>query len=147
MPLAVLLVAGTITWPIMLGLALVDRIDEPPGTTSALVYAAASRVCHQRAERSFVTAGQQWPVCARCAGLYLSAPVGAIAAGLARLRGRRILGAVVAVSAVPTVVSWFFEAVGGVGVSGLLRLVCALPLGAALAFAMVTLARSGNRIG
>lgn len=112
-----------------------------------LVYAAASRVCHQRVERSFVTSGQPWPVCARCAGLYLSAPVGALAATLVRLRGRRVLGTSVALAALPTFGSWLMEAIGDVPVSGLVRFACALPLGMVVAFAMVTLARSGNRIG
>ena len=147
MPLAVLLIVGTVTWPVVLGLAVVDRIDGHTSSAAAFVYAAASRVCHQRVDRSFVTSGQQWPVCARCAGLYLAAPVGAFAPGLTRHRGRRALGRVMALAALPTVVSWVIETIGHVPVSGLLRLACALPLGAAVAFALVTLARSGNRIG
>lgn len=147
MPLAILLATAAVTWPALLGLALADRIDAPASTMSTVVYAAASRVCHQRADRSFTTRGQQWPVCARCAGLYLAAPLGALAAALARPRGRRTLGRVVVVAAAPTMAAWLLEAAAGVPVPGVVRMALAVPLGAAVAFTLVTLARAGNRIG
>lgn len=41
-----------------------------------VVYLAGGYICHQRPERSFWIAGHPMPVCARCAGLYLAAPLG-----------------------------------------------------------------------
>src|SRR6185436_19797703 len=87
-----LLTAAAIAWPLVAGAALWQRaslssipaeagrpaVSEPAWTT--LVYAAASRVCHQRPERSFHTHDVAWPVCARCGGLYLSAPFAALVA-------------------------------------------------------------------
>lgn len=147
MPLAILLAAAAVTWPALLGLALADRVNGPASAMSTVVYAAAARVCHQRADRSFTTRGQQWPVCARCAGLYLAAPLGVAVAALVRPRGRRTLGGVVIIAAAPTVMAWLIEAALGVPVSGVVRMALAVPLGAAVAFALVALARSGNRIG
>ena len=54
------------------------------------VYMIGSLVCHQRPDRSFHTADIQWPICARCTGLYAGAPLGA---ALAALWGRRRHGA------------------------------------------------------
>ncbi len=42
----------------------------------ALIFAAGGLICHQRPERSFFLDGQQFPVCARCTGLYLSGALG-----------------------------------------------------------------------
>jgi len=41
--------------------------------TARLAYLAGAVICHQRPDRSFTWAGQPWPVCARCAGIYLGA--------------------------------------------------------------------------
>lgn len=61
------------------------REDAPAWVVT--LYAAASRICHQRPERSFFRGAVQWPVCGRCAGLYLAAPFGAVLAlGSARRR-------------------------------------------------------------
>ena len=43
---------------------------------TALVYLAGSLVCHQLSERSFHLSGIQFPVCARCTGLYLGGALG-----------------------------------------------------------------------
>ena len=40
------------------------------------VFAAGALICHQRPERSFFFDGHQFPVCARCTGLYLSGAIG-----------------------------------------------------------------------
>src|SRR2546423_711313 len=66
-----LLVIGAISWPLLLGLAVWTRHTGRAPLVSAVIYAAASRVCHQRPDRSFFTEGIQWPVCGRGAGLYL----------------------------------------------------------------------------
>lgn len=104
------------------------------GVASAATYLAGGLVCHQRPERSFHSAGAQWPVCARCSGLYLSAAAGVVAAWL--WRGRRphfdawrpwLLAA-----AVPTAVTLALEWWEPAWSSMLVRAVAAAPLGFAV---------------
>ena len=87
-PVSLALVAASIGWPLVLATAAWPDASGRPSAWSAIVYLSASRLCHQRADRSFHTAGVQWPVCARCSGLYLAAPVGAVAAVIGRRRLR-----------------------------------------------------------
>jgi len=47
---------------------------------SAAVYYGGSLICHQRPERSFAVWGAQFPVCARCTGIYFGAAIGVIGA-------------------------------------------------------------------
>ena len=54
---------------------------------AAGTYLIGGVVCHQRPERSFHLHGVQMPVCARCAGLYLGAGLGVLAAAGFRRRG------------------------------------------------------------
>jgi len=105
----------------------------PTAFTSA-IYLAASSVCHQRPERSFHAGSAQWTVCARCAGLYLAAPMGAIAA---MWLSRRVRLGWVAVAAVPTALTWGLETAGLAPISNLARFIAALPLGAAVAMLAV----------
>ncbi|MCC7043395.1 MAG: DUF2085 domain-containing protein [Acidobacteria bacterium] len=147
-PLTIVLGAAAVMWPVALGAALADRVGHAPSVASSVVYLAASRVCHQRADRSFHTRGQQWPVCARCAGLYLAAPVGvALAAGVRR-RGRAPLARAVVAAAVPLAATWLAETVAGVPVPAWARFVTALPLGVVVAGVLVMLDGTGrsNRI-
>ena len=61
----------------------------PAVFASAVVYGVGGVVCHQRPDRSFHTGGLRWPVCARCAGLYVSAGAGALVAAPQRPGGWR----------------------------------------------------------
>jgi uncharacterized membrane protein len=106
---------------------------------TAVVYAAGSRVCHQRSDRSFHTDGVKWPVCGRCSGLYLSAPLGALAAVVA-LRRRTVVPRQLmwlAIAAVPTAATLAIEWLGLAPVNNVARAVVALPLGAMIAFVLV----------
>lgn len=137
------LIVAAVLWPAALAAALVDRFDDAPSLWGTSVYLAASRVCHQRPDRSFHAHGHQWPVCARCAGLYLGAPVGAVLACVPRFarstRRERLLLALAA-AAVPTAVLWLVEIAGIAAVAGVARTLAAAPLGATLAFAIVAVA-------
>jgi uncharacterized membrane protein len=107
------------------------------GFLAAFAYFAGSIVCHQIAERSLVTAGRQWPVCARCAGIYLG-----VAAGFAAwLMVRRVTawrpetGGVIrtlAIVAVPTAVSWVCGVSGIWDGTNAIRFMLAAPLGIAV---------------
>src|SRR4249919_1949081 len=80
----------------------------------AIIYAAGGLICHQRPERSFFLDGHQFPVCARCTGLYLSGAIGIVGwLGLKMARrwtslpfdpalAKRLL----LICAIPTAVSW-----------------------------------------
>ena len=74
------LVIASIVWPLVLAASVWQRASDGPTTWTAIVHGIGSRICHQRPERSFHTAGAQWPVCGRCSGLYLAVPLGALLA-------------------------------------------------------------------
>jgi len=136
--LAKLLVAGAILWPVLMAVTVVERVNgrEPLWTT--MVYVAGSKICHQRPERSFRTEGVRWPVCARCSGLYASAPVGAIMALMLRRRWQQRLALpIVALAAVPTLLTLGIEWSGLADPGNLVRSAAALPLGLAIALVLV----------
>jgi uncharacterized membrane protein len=137
--LALALIVAAFVWPAVLAGATWELVDGRAPMWSAAVYAAASKVCHQRSERSFHTAGVKWPVCGRCSGLYLAAPIGALIAGVAIRRraafSRQLVW--VALAAVPTAVTLIVEWLNLAPVSNLARLLAALPLGAMIAFVIV----------
>lgn len=146
------LVIAAFAWPVVLGGAVWAQQghSHAPAWVTVL-YAAASRICHQRPERSFSTAGVQWPVCARCAGLYLGAPLGAVIVlprvirrggptgpkgpGLRTTEGPGLR--VLTLAAVPSVATLVLEWSGVALVSNLARALAAFPLGAAIAWTLV----------
>jgi uncharacterized membrane protein len=137
------LVACAIAWPVLLAGATAARIQHTASWASSITYLVAGQVCHQRPARSFRTAGVQWPVCGRCSGLYLAAPVGAVAALLvARRRLSRPSIAWLAVAAAPTVITFVIEKAGIAAVGNAMRFAAALPLGLALAWVIVRTASS-----
>jgi uncharacterized membrane protein len=147
------LAMAAIVWPMILGASVWARQSGRTPIWTTAVYAASSRICHQRPDRSFQTAGVQWPVCGRCAGLYLAAPIGAIAALVASRRRRSRLWQAGAwpmflVAAIPTALTLAIEWPGLGAPSNLTRALAALPLGAAIAFLIVRVARGAptNRI-
>jgi len=111
----------------------------PAAVTMTLVYLTGAVICHQRPERSFHAGPQQYPVCARCTGLYVGAPFGLLAM-LMMQRVRTGTGAdayrrwrVILLGAmVPTLVSIGLERIGGPS-DTISRALAALPLGAAVA--------------
>jgi uncharacterized membrane protein len=113
----------------------------------AALFPIGAFICHQRPERSFFVHGQQLPVCARCTGLYagalLAAPLALLTAGpLVAARARTLL----ALAALPTLITWILEFAGFAHFSNIVRFTAALPLGGAaswLVFA-VTDGRSGT---
>lgn len=133
------LLVGAVLWPLVLGLGLQSRVAASNASApawTALVYFAAGHVCHQKDERSFHTEGVKWPVCARCAGLYLAAPLGALLAMGRRWPRQRWL-VLLSVAALPTIVTVGWEWLGGPMPAHWIRLTTALPLGAAVAATLV----------
>ncbi len=109
-----------------------------PAAPAALLYAAASLVCHQIPERSFHLHAAQLPVCARCLGIYGGVAAAALVMGVAaRLAPTNWRAsdprAWLVVSALPTAVTVAAEWVGWWDSSNLVRLVAGVPLGAGVA--------------
>jgi uncharacterized membrane protein len=136
------LVAASILWPAFLAAGAGARIRDDNSFLAAAVYMSGGLVCHQRDDRSFHTHGAKWPVCARCSGLYLAAPLGALVAltggrGLRRSRDLKML----ALCAFPTAVTFVVEHGGIALITSTQRFIAALPLGAAVAWVVVRAAR------
>ena len=84
--------AVTLGWLLLVLLTPVALAHDVGGRavtlTAAGTYLLGGVVCHQRPDRSFHPGGVKMPVCARCAGLYLGAGLGVLAAaGFRRRRG------------------------------------------------------------
>jgi uncharacterized membrane protein len=137
-----LFVAATV-WAVaivaMPHVAQTERLaDEHPTLAAAtgLVYLTGSFVCHQHPERSFHAGRLQYPVCARCTGLYVAAPFGVLAALIvgrtADVRAYRRWRVILLAALAPTVVSIVLERLGGPS-DAISRALAALPLGAAAA--------------
>jgi uncharacterized membrane protein len=105
---------------------------------SAASYVAGGVICHQRTERSFHhSAGAQWPVCARCTGLYLGGALGLLlglvlpALGVrepaAAVAGRWTWRTVLFLAALPMVATVGMEWAGLWGVSNAWRAAASLP--------------------
>jgi len=130
------LALAAVAWPALLSAATWQRASGEMGVSAVAVYYAASHVCHQQPARTFHTADTPWPVCARCAGLYLAAPFGALLA-LGRRRPMRGARFALALASLPTVVTIAVEWLDVASVSNLARFLAALPLGAVVAFVVV----------
>lgn len=86
-------------------------------------------------------------MCGRCAGLYLAAPVGALVAYRSRRRLRRSAAVPLLAAAIPSALTFAIEYTGLAPVSSLVRAVAALPLGAAIAFCIVDVAKPASAPG
>jgi uncharacterized membrane protein len=110
----------------------VNMTDRPALSRAGMMaYAVGARLCHQRPERSFRRHGQSWPVCGRCAGLYLGGALGLLVAaisapGLSTGRRYRLMAAA---AAAPTVVTAAIEW-SGMSAGILARGIAAFPAGA-----------------
>lgn len=142
------LLIASVVWAVSLIAApyvTVHHSSDPVSLTAAAgAYVLSSVICHQLPARSFHAWGLQLPVCARCAGLYASAPLGAALAlvlGTGRSRGARVrvadaqwLRVALMAAAAPTLVTVLGESAGLIEPSGWLRATLAVPLGVAVAW-------------
>ncbi len=101
---------------------------------SSLVYQAGDLLCHQKEERSLFLNGNQMPVCARDAGLFLGVPLGFLALLLVPYRAP--LWAIVALGA-PTVIDGGVQLLTDYESTNLIRLVTGTAAGAGLALLMM----------
>jgi uncharacterized membrane protein len=121
---------------------VVATMATPQQTAVSAVYRLSSTICHQRPERSFALEGRQFPVCARCAALYFSGALGAVAAWLPLRRLPRHSRALLLIAALPTAATIAIEWPGVSPLSNAIRAAAALPFGAAAGWTFVRSLRS-----
>jgi len=139
----------SIAWAVLVPLAPFAASKPAPAHfwygLAFVVYGAGSFICHQLPARSFHSWSAQWPVCARCTGIYFGAAVVAVVAMvrlkpdttyITRLSTRRARGLLVA-AALPTAVTLIYEWTTGDTPSNAIRALAGAPLGAAVAFLVV----------
>jgi hypothetical protein len=120
---------------------------------AVVVYHLGHLVCSQQADRSFTACARPWPVCGRCAGLYLGAAAGALALAVGSRRRRRPAAAdqsrhwrfVLAAAAAPTAFLWLLEHAAGVDPGSLVRCAGAIPFGMAAAAWLAAIGRGDLR--
>jgi len=141
-------VAASIVWAALLPLAPFAASQPAPAPfwygLAFVVYGAGSFICHQLPARSFHSWSAQWPVCARCTGIYFAAAVAAmvsstyVGSGFSRIGGSvsrtRIL---LVLAALPTAVTLIYELTTGNTPSNAIRALAGALLGAAVAFLVV----------
>ncbi len=138
--LALAVTVGAVVWAVLLVAtpyaASHERFVGVPAVVAVATYAAGGLVCHQRPERSFGLWDIQMPVCARCAGLYLAAPFGALlgmlTGGRRRVSSAHGLRVLLVVTALPTVATVGGELVGLMSPTNTVRAILAVPLGFAI---------------
>ncbi len=137
------LLLAALTWMSLLVMVPFALAHESGGRAATVVsagtYLMGSIICHQRPDRSFRLWDVQMPVCARCAGLYAGAVLGAIVAGAGRVRSgparaAAALRSIVVGAGLPTGITLAVETLGVLPVGGGVRALAAIPLGAAVAW-------------
>lgn len=117
-------------------------------------YSVGHLVCHQRPDRSFFSCGQQWPVCGRCAGLYMGFALGGLLGLVTVVSGAVHLEAsdvarrwrlALVLAALPTALLWLLEFGLGMNPGSLVRWSGALPLGVTAALWLTAVARGDLR--
>ncbi len=144
-------VAAVVAWAALLVVApwLASRPHASPIASAVIlsVYGIGSLVCHQLPQRSYQLWTSQMPVCARCAGIYAGAVIGAVA-GIFRLmpggwpgsasgRDARIA---LALAAVPTLATLLYEWATGEMPAHAIRAAAGVPLGLVVARLVVAAA-------
>lgn len=134
-----MLTVGAILWALAVLAAASPRL---PSVVTTAVYGTGALVCHQRPERSFHAHGVQFPVCARCTGLYVAAAVGALFAWAAAASVPKQSRLLLAIACIPTVATLVLEWSGLTGSTNTARFTAALPAGAAAAWVVVRMLRA-----
>jgi hypothetical protein len=153
-------VAAAVAWALLLPLVpfLASRSHAAPLAAGLLiaVYAIGGAICHQLPERSYQLWTAQMPVCARCAGIYAGAAIGAILASAPLKRrptaamaalmvgvGHRFSGAtrwraILFLAALPTVATLLYEWTSGLMPAHWIRAAAGGCLGATVAWMVLS---------
>ena len=141
-------VTASIVWAVLLPIAPFAAAQPAPARfwygLALVVYGAGSFVCHQLPWRSFHSWSTQWPVCARCAGIYFGAAttvVTYVASGFSRTFSRivttRLARMLLVAAVLPTAMTLAYEWTTGDTPSNAIRALAGAPLGAAVALVIV----------
>jgi len=151
LPIRGVFAALALVWPAVLAaatrMAALPHRGMAAYLLSAAVYYSGSLICHQRPERSFWLWGAQFPVCARCTGIYAGAALGVIAAW-ARLKPdttgdvrasnfRRTARLTLVTASLPTALTLLYEWTTGVTPANWIRAASGVALGAAAALVVM----------
>jgi uncharacterized membrane protein len=142
-------VATSIAWALILPLASwvasASHVTAWSASFVIAVYGVGSLVCHQLPQRSFRLFSAQMPVCARCTGIYVGAAVAAVVSAFGHGRAvpdhRWDSRLVLSVAALPCAITLVAEWTTGVMPSNLVRAAAGLPLGAGVAWLVMTSTR------
>ena len=149
-------IAASLAWAGLLVVApfLASRAHASPLASVLIVgvYGIGSLICHQLPERSYQLWAAQMPVCARCAGIYWGAVLGALAARAVQASGRRSAAslallrprAVLTLAVAPTLLTLVYEWTTGDMPSHAIRAAAGLPIGLVVAWLVV--AAADNRV-
>ena len=142
-------VAASMAWAVLL-VAVPFAASQPHVSAIAAaliagVYAVGSLVCHQLPERSYHLWTAQMPVCARCAGIYFGAVLGAVASAIRTpqaVRHSRVNPVwrprlALAVAVAPTIVTLAYEWTTGDVPSHAIRAAAGVPIGVVVAWLIV----------
>ena len=133
------MLAPAIAFVSLAWLALLVATPLAPSSLATVMYAVCSVICHQLPDRSFHLAGFQFPVCARCLGIYTGAALAAVVhvldgrrtrSGRWRLLSAPAARAVFVVSAIPTLVTVGLESSGLWSGTNTVRSIAGIVLGA-----------------
>ena len=145
-------VTATLVWAALLvavpWLASRDHAPLPASALLIAVYGIGSLVCHQLPERSYHLWAAQMPVCARCAGIYVGAVLGAIGARAFQASGSRsteslalrIPRMVLGVAAAPTALTLVYEWTTGAMPSHAIRAAAGAAIGLGVSWLVVAAA-------
>ena len=142
---AIALSLAAVFWTSALLFVALRPVHRVPPVLGAAVHRVGALVCHQRPERSFLSNGRPFAVCARCTGLYLSGALGALIGWIGLARTPRHIRRMLVVAALPTAATVAVEGVGLNGLSNPIRAVAGLPLGATAGWLFVHMLRAEGR--
>ena len=142
-------VGAAIVWAVALPLAPL-AVSRPHAASAwyafaFVAYAVGGLICHQRPERSLHLWAAQFPVCARCTGIYVGAAIAAAATAWRRTKALRHDSAYLTqgfspakiallISIMPTMATLAYEWSTGHTPSNWIRAAAGIPPGAALAW-------------
>jgi uncharacterized membrane protein len=144
-------IAATVCWAGLIVAApfLASRAhaSTPASLLIVGVYGIGSLVCHQLPARSYHLWTVQWPVCARCTGIYFGAVFGTLGwISVARSRALLRFGSLhharvlLGIAAAPTVLTLAYEWSTGEMPSNAIRAAAGIPIGFVVAWLVVAAA-------
>lgn len=135
--------AASVAWVALLAIAPAVAARASSGTLAyvlaAPAYLIGAVLCHQLPERSFHFGAAQWPVCARCAGIYGGAALGLLFSAVAPLGATETAAvararAVIVAAALPSAATLLYEWVTGIAPANATRAAAGALLGAIVAW-------------